>query len=185
MTEFKKPDNMLFLHKEWNGYPVGTPFIVVPPTSEHLFAKALVGVTNPMDRYVKLPCGTGEVIYLPYEEKQECFGDKHPNCPSVTGPFVQGKVLCDADKLSDAVIAQVSHMIMYPIVTFFICFNTSYLKEGYKTGEIELKDDIPKGLRLRFDKSTEDIKDKVVNSTLYQKIEEQFGDLECQISYGF
>lgn len=185
MTEFKNSKNMLFLHKEWHGYPVGTPFMLTKPTSEHLFAKALVGVTNPMDRYVKLPCKPEEVFYLPYKDMLEYFGDKHPNCPSVTGPFVQDKVFCGVDKLSDKVVAQVTHLINYPNVTFFICFNTTYLKEGYETYGLELKDDIPKGLRLRFDKSTEDIKNKVVNSTLYQTIEEKFGDLECQISYGF
>lgn len=166
-----KDSTLVFNLTEWRGFPVGTPWELTEPSAAHLQARALVKGSAVSDRYIKLAGSDVEATYVPGDEYLKVFGTVHPNCPSVTGPFIGQYGNVDFDRLPADTLAQVSLQIKYPFVVYTLCMNDLYAEDiGGKKLPSTLKVKIPKGVK--------EVSAKTVHSELEERISLTFKDFD-------
>ena len=180
MTALLMKDLGLVFNKvEWNNYPVGTPFELAEPSTAHLQARAMVKGSAAASRYVKLAGLETEVIYVSADEYVKVFSDVHPNCPSLTGPFIGQYGNVGIDRLPTDTLAQVSVFISYPFADFVLCMNDLYV-EMDKDGQPVIigAEELPNTLKVKIPKSVRETSAKTVRCELDKRINLTFENFD-------
>lgn len=171
--------NLVFNKVEWRGFPVGTPFEVVEPSGIHLMARAAVKGSAVTSRYVKLAGVDEEASHVSTDEYWEVFSDVHPNCPSLTGPFIGKYGRVDIDRLHANTLAFVSVSINYPFAEYSICMNDLYV-EMDKDGQPVIigGEKLPSTLKVKIPKSVREKSAKTVRCELDKRINTTFKNFD-------
>lgn len=179
-TMMKELDlNLVFNKVEWWGFPVGTPFEVVEPSGIHLMARAAVKGTAAASRYVKLAGVDEEASHVSTDEYLEVFSDVHPNCPSLTGPFIGQYGNVGIDRLPADTLAQVSVSVSYPFATYFLCMNDLYVKMGSDGQPVIIgAEELPNTLKVKIPKSVRETSAKTVRCELDKRINLTFENFD-------
>ena len=173
-----KDPTLVFNLTEWRGFPAGTPWQLAEPSAAHLQARALVKGSGMNDRYIKLAGSDVEATYVPRDEYLKVFGTTHPNCPSVTGPFIGQYGNVDFDRLPADTLAQVSRQIKYPFVVYTVCMNDLYAEDKDGQPVIIGGKKLPTTLKVKIPKSVKEVSAKTVHSELEKRINLTFKDFD-------
>lgn len=180
MTALLMKDLGLVFNKvEWNNYPVGTPFELAEPLTAHLQARVMVKGSAAASRYVKLAGLETEVIYVSADEYVKVFSDVHPNCPSVTGPFIGQYEHVAIDRLPADTLAQVSVSVNYPFADFVLCMNDLYVEMDKDGQPVIIGDEeLTTTLKVKIPKSVKEASAKTVHSELEKRINITFKNFD-------
>lgn len=129
LKEFKAKFNntshsdVYYLHKEYNGMPVGTPMLRTEPTSAHLQARAMLKNDVTPGGYFKCP-PSDVVHWIPFFDN--IIENVHPNDPRITGPFLYKGYECTVDRLPNLHNLHVHLVKEYPYTKLVFVLDDRY-----------------------------------------------------------